>query len=294
MCFILLESDDLEELYSYSNLHFNFKSGELFTMDYQYIKLTVEENVGIITLNRPDVLNSFNRPMAKETQDALARCRDDGSVRAILITGEGRGFSAGQDLAEAFPPDGSPAPEISDIVRESYYPIVKLIRTIEKPIVAGVNGVVAGAGANIALACDFVIASESASFIQAFCKIGLIPDSGGTFYLPRLVGLPRATAMMMLGEKVSAQEAVQMGMIYKVFPQNAFREEVLKFAQYLAKQATRGLGLTKRALNKSFENDLEAQLKLEEQLQREAGQSEDYREGVKAFLEKRKPNFSGR
>ena len=263
-------------------------------MEYNHIKYHVDQNVGMITLNRPDVLNSFNRPMAKEAQDALARCRDEESVRAILITGEGKGFSAGQDLAEAIPPDGSPAPEISDIVRESYYPIVKLIRTIEKPVVAGVNGVAAGAGANIALACDFVIASESALFIQAFCKIGLIPDSGGTFYLPRLVGMPRATAMMMLGEKVSAQEALNMGMIYKVLPDATFREEALKFVRYLAKQATRGLGLTKRALNKSFENDLETQLKLEEELQNQAGQSQDYQEGVKAFLEKRKPNFRGK
>ena len=157
-------------------------------MEYKYIKYISNQNVGIITLNRPNVLNSFNRPMAKETQEVLAKCRDDENVRVILITGEGRGFSAGQDLAEAIPSDGSSMPDISDIVRESYNPIVTLIRTIEKPIVAGVNGVAAGAGANIALACDFVIAAEGASVIQAFCKIGLIPDSGGTFWLPRLIG----------------------------------------------------------------------------------------------------------
>jgi len=263
-------------------------------MNYEYIKYKIDQNVGILILYRPDVLNSFNRPMAKETQDVLEKCRDDENVRAILITGEGRGFSAGQDLAEAIPPDGSPAPEISDIVRESYSPIVKLIRTIEKPVVAGVNGVAAGAGANIALACDFVIASENASFIQAFCKIGLIPDSGGTFYLPRLVGLPRATAMMMLGEKVSAPDALQIGMIYKVYPEDSFQDELMKFVRHLAKQATKALGITKRALNQSFENDLETQLKVEEQLQKEAGQSQDYHEGVKAFLEKRKPNFHGK
>jgi len=263
-------------------------------MDYQYLKFTIDENVGIIYLNRPDVLNSFNRPMAKETQDALAKCRDDENVRAILITGEGKGFSAGQDLAEAIPPDGSHAPEISTIVRDSYNPIVRLIRSIEKPIVAGVNGVAAGAGANIALACDFVIASENASFIQAFSKIGLIPDSGGTFYLPRLVGLPRATAMMMLGEKVSAPDALQIGMIYKVFPADTFQDEAMKFVHYLAKQATKGLGLTKRALNQSFMNDLETQLNIEEELQNQAGQTQDYSEGVKAFLEKRKPDFRGK
>jgi 2-(1,2-epoxy-1,2-dihydrophenyl)acetyl-CoA isomerase len=263
-------------------------------MQYNYIRYRVDQSVGVITLNRPDVLNSFSRPMAKETQDALAKCGDDERVRAILITGEGRGFSAGQDLAEAIPPDGSPAPEISGIVRESYYPIVKLIRSIEKPIVAGVNGVAAGAGANIALACDFVIASENASFIQAFCKIGLIPDSGGTYYLPRLVGLPRATAMMMLGEKISAQDAFQMGMIYKVYLEDSFQDEMMKFAQHLAKQATKALGITKRALNQSFENDLESQLKTEEKLQKEAGQTSDYNEGVKAFREKRKPKFRGK
>lgn len=263
-------------------------------MEYDYIRYRVDQSVGVIILNRPDVLNSFNKPMAKETQDALEKCRDDESVRAILITGEGRGFSAGQDLEEAIPPEGSPAPEISDIVRESYYPIVKLIRSIEKPIVAGVNGVAAGAGANVALACDFVIASESASFIQAFCKIGLIPDSGGTYYLPRLVGLPRATAMMMLGEKVTAREALEMGMIYKVYPKDSLQDEVMKFARNLANQATKALGITKRALNQSFENDLESQLKTEEKLQKEAGQTSDYNEGVKAFLEKRKPIFRGK
>lgn len=263
-------------------------------MEYEYVKYASEKNVGIITLNRTDVLNSFNRPMAKETQDALARCRDDENVRAILITGEGRGFSAGQDLAEAIPTDRTEIPDISDIVRESYNPIVTLIRNIEKPVVAGVNGVAAGAGANIALSCDFVIASESASFIQAFCKIGLIPDSGGTFYLPRLVGLPRATAMMMLGEKVSAQDAFQMGMIYKVYPDNLFQDELMKFVQHLAKQATRGLGLTKKALNQAFENDFETQLLVEEKLQQQAGQTQDYHEGVKAFQEKRKPNFHGK
>lgn len=263
-------------------------------MNYEYIKYRIDENVGTITLNRPKVLNSLNRPMAKEVQDALAKCRDDENVRATLITGEGKGFSAGQDLAEAIPPDGSPALEISTIVKDSYNPIIRLIRNIEKPIVAGVNGVAAGAGANIALACDFVVAAENASFIQAFSKIGLIPDSGGTFFLPRLIGLPRATAMMMLGEKISAQDAHQMGMIYKVYPADTFRDEVMKFVHYLAKQATKGLGLTKKALNQSFINDLETQLKLEEELQNEAGQTEDYNEGVKAFLEKRKPNFSGK
>lgn len=263
-------------------------------MEYKYIKYISNQNVGIITLNRPNVLNSFNRPMAKETQEVLAKCRDDENVRVILITGEGRGFSAGQDLAEAIPSDGSSMPDISDIVRESYNPIVTLIRTIEKPIVAGVNGVAAGAGANIALACDFVIAAEGASVIQAFCKIGLIPDSGGTFWLPRLIGLPRATAMMMLGEKVSAQDAFQMGMIYKVYPDNLFQDELMKFVQHLAKQATRGLGLTKKALNQAFENDFETQLKAEEKLQQQAGQTQDYLEGVRAFQEKRKPNFHGK
>jgi 2-(1,2-epoxy-1,2-dihydrophenyl)acetyl-CoA isomerase len=263
-------------------------------MAYNNINFLIEDSVGIITLNRPDVLNSFNREMGKEVQGAFSRAGQNDDVRAILLTGEGRAFCAGQDLEEAIPPDGSPPPEIGIIVRQSYNPIIRFIRNIEKPVVCAVNGIAAGAGANIALACDFVIASGKASFIQAFCKIGLIPDSGGTFFLPRLVGIPRAAAMMMLGDKISAQEAMEIGLIYKVFPETTFRDESFKFAKYLASQPTKGLGLIKKALNQSLNNDLETQLELEARLQSEAGATLDSKEGIQAFLEKRTPKFIGK
>lgn len=260
-------------------------------MSYENILFTVENGVGKITLNRPKVFNSFNVPMAKEVQDALDKCDEDDNVRAIVLTGEGRAFCAGQDLQEATDPDG---PDMSTIVQVTYNPIIRRIRNIEKPIIAAVNGVAAGAGANIAICCDFCVATASASFIQAFSKIGLIPDSGGTFFLPRLIGLQKATAYMMTGEKVGAAEAERVGMIYKVYEDEAFAEEVDKLAGMLAQMPTKGLGLTKRLLNKSFTNDLEGQLNEEDIAQTEAGQSYDYNEGVAAFLEKRKPEFKGK
>ena len=262
-------------------------------MKYEFITVAINQGAALLTLNRPDVLNSFNRPMGKEVQRALALAANDDSVRAILLTGAGRAFCAGQDLAEAAPAD-APWPDISTIVRETYNPIVRLLRSIEKPVVCAVNGVAAGAGANIALACDIVLAADKASFLQAFCHIGLIPDSGGTFFLPRLVGLPRATAMAMLGEKISAQAALEMGMIYKVMDADKLMAEALKLCERLATQPTRGLGLIKRALNRSLSNDLDQQLDLEESLQGEAGATHDYQEGVRAFLQKRTPVFEGR
>lgn len=261
-------------------------------MDYKSIIYSVDENVGIIKFNRPNVLNSFNSEMSQEVRTALKSFADDKNIRCIVLTGEGKGFCAGQDLAEAFPAEGDPPP-INEIVKKSYNPLIKLIREIEKPVVAGVNGVAAGAGANIALACDFVAASSNASFIQAFSKIGLIPDSGGTFFLPRLIGLPKATALMMLAEKVSAEEAERIGLIYKVFPQEKFYDDLIYFAKYISNLPTRGLALTKKALNQSLTNTLDEQLELEELLQGEAGKTNDYQEGVKAFQEKRKPNFRG-
>jgi 2-(1,2-epoxy-1,2-dihydrophenyl)acetyl-CoA isomerase len=228
--------------------------------------------------------------MALAMQEALKNAEADKNVRAIFITGEGKAFCAGQDLSEAINPDG---PGIQKIVREHYNPIVTLIRQIEKPIVCGVNGVAAGAGANIALACDVVVAAKSASFIQAFSKIGLIPDSAGTFFLPRIIGFQRASALMMLGDKVNAEEALQMGMLYKVFADEQLQEEALKIAETLAQMPTKGIGLTKRLLNESLSNNLETQLNREEIIQAEAGQTYDYQEGVKAFLEKRKPIFKG-
>lgn len=254
------------------------------------ILYSVINGVAHIKLNRPDKFNSFNREMALAMQEALKNAEADKIVRAIYITGEGKAFCAGQDLSEAINPDG---PGIQKIVKEHYNPIITLIRQIEKPIVCGVNGVAAGAGANIALACDVVIAAKSASFIQAFSKIGLIPDSAGTFFLPRLIGFQRASALMILGDKVNADDALQMGMLYKVIADEQLQEEALKVAETLAQMPTKGIGLTKRLLNESMFNNLENQLKREEIIQAEAGLTYDYNEGVKAFLEKRKPIFKG-
>lgn len=243
-----------------------------------------------LKLNRPEVFNSFNKAMAVALQTAIDDCERDDSVRAIVLTGEGKAFCAGQDLAEATDPNG---PELQSIVKEHYNPIIQKIRNIEKPVIAAVNGVAAGAGANIALACDITIAKESASFIQAFSKIGLIPDSGGTFFLPRIIGTQKALALMMTADKIMASEAEAMNMIYKVVADENFDEEVAKFSSKLASMPTRGLGLTKKAINQSLFNSLEQQLELEEKLQTEAGQTYDFNEGVAAFLEKRKPEFKG-
>lgn len=247
--------------------------------------------VASITLNRPKVYNAFNREMALLLQSLLDQCAREEDIRAVYLTGAGRAFSAGQDLQEVVAENG---PSLNVILSEHYNPIVSRIRNLEKPVVAAVNGVAAGAGANIALACDIVVGAESASFIQAFSKIGLIPDSGGTFMLPRLIGWQRASALMMLGEKVQARAAETMGMIYKTFPDEDFPEASMKLAVQLAEMPTRALGLTKKALNASFNHDLSHQLDLEDRLQTEAGDSEDYREGVAAFLEKRPARFTGK
>lgn len=259
-------------------------------MENDFILTEVKNKVAHISLNRPDVLNSFNRHMAKQLQQALDNCATDANIRCVLLSGKGRAFCAGQDLAEAIATD---SPELQQIVKEHYNPIILKIRQLEKPVVCAVNGVAAGAGANIALACDIVLAAESASFIQAFSKIGLIPDSGGTYTLPRLVGWQKASALMMLGDKVSAQEALHMQMIYKVFSDEKLMEEATAMACKLAEMPTKALGLTKRALNASLSNTLEEQLACEEKWQTEAGKTHDYAEGVNAFLQKRKPEFTG-
>ncbi len=250
------------------------------------------DGVLALTLNRPDVLNSFNAEMARELQAALAKASTDSSVRAVLLTGAGRGFCAGQDLAEAMPKDGV-MPDLGDFVRTTWNPIVRAIRTLEKPVVCAVNGTAAGAGANLAFACDIVFAASGANFIQSFSKIGVIPDSGGTFILPRLVGLQRATALTMLAEKLPADQAMAMGLVYKVVAPEQLMAEANACAKHLATQPTRALGLIKRGFNKSLGVSLDAQLDYEEELQREAGRTADYAEGVKAFLEKRAPRFTG-
>ena len=253
------------------------------------ILFEIKDSIGIITLNRPDKLNSFNREMALLVQEKLDECKNS-AIRCVYITGAGKGFSAGQDLAEVVDPNG---PGMGKILSEHYNPIITRIKNLEKPVVAAINGVAAGAGANIALSCDIVVAAESASFIQAFSKIGLIPDSGGTYHLPRLIGWQKASALMMLGEKVSAVDAEKMGMIYKVFPDGTFAENAMNIAIYLSQMPTKGLAYTKQVLSRSLTNSLEEQLKTEDVYQQYAAKTKDYEEGVKAFLEKRKPDFKG-
>jgi len=255
-----------------------------------FILTEMKDKVMSITLNRPDKFNSFNREMALQLQDVLDKAATDDNVRAIFLTGSGKAFCAGQDLAEAIDTNG---PGIPRIVEEHYNPIVHKIRAIEKPVIAVVNGVAAGAGANIALSCDVVIAASSASFIQAFSKIGLIPDSGGTFFLPRLIGFQRASALMMTGDKVTAADALEMGMIFKTFSDETCMEEAMKIADNLSNMPTKAIGLTKRLLNESLFNTHDKQLALEGKIQVEVASTYDYNEGVNAFLEKRKPVFKG-
>ena len=257
------------------------------------ILFAADAGVATITLNRPDVLNSFNRSMARELRESIDKVAADDSVRAVVLTGAGRGFCAGQDLAEALPKDGE-MPDLGDIVRDSYNPVIRAIRNLEKPVLCAVNGVAAGAGANLAFACDIVLAASNAKFIQSFAKIGVIPDSGGTFILPRIVGLHRASIMTMLAETMSAQQARDWGLVYMVTELEVLLETATGVARQLATQPTRAFGLIKRGFNKSLGVDLAAQLDFEEEIQREAGQTEDYAEGVRAFLEKRAPVFKGR
>lgn len=256
------------------------------------ITTQIENKVATLTLNRPEVFNSFNREMALLLQNELDAAEKNPEVRAIVITGSGKAFCAGQDLKEVTSPELNPG--FKKILEEHYNPIIQRIRNIEKPVIGAINGVAAGAGANIALACDVVIASENASFIQAFSKIGLVPDSAGTFFLPRLIGFQKASALMMLGDKVSAEQAEKLGMVYKVVPSENFIEEVNNIANTMANMPTKALGLTKRLLNNSMQNNLEEQLHLESKLQIESAQSKDYAEGVDAFVNKRKPNFKGK
>jgi 2-(1,2-epoxy-1,2-dihydrophenyl)acetyl-CoA isomerase len=255
-----------------------------------FIVSDLKNNVLLLKLNRPDKFNSFNREMALQLIADLDKAEQDKNIRAIVISGEGKAFCAGQDLSEALDSNG---PGIKKIVEEHYNPIILRIRAIEKPIIAAVNGVAAGAGANIALACDIVFAAKSASFIQAFSKIGLIPDSGGTYTLPRLVGLQLASALMITGDKLSADDAKGFGLVYKVFEDSELLGQSLAQAAQLAAMPTKAIGFTKRLLNRTFSNTLHEQLEMERDIQVASAKTYDYNEGVKAFLEKRKPEFRG-
>jgi 2-(1,2-epoxy-1,2-dihydrophenyl)acetyl-CoA isomerase len=254
------------------------------------ILFEIQDQIAFITLNRPDKLNAFTREMALLLQDRLDECASLHEIRAVYLTGAGKAFSAGQDLAEVVDPEG---PGLAKALLEQYNPIVRRIRNLPKPVVAAVGGVAAGAGANIALCCDIVVAAQSASFIQAFSKIGLIPDSGGTYFLPRLVGWQKAAGIAMLGDKIGAAEAERMGMIYKVFENDEFAGASRALTAVLAKLPTRALAFTKHAFNYSATNTMEAQLLLEDELQQKAARTRDYTEGVRAFLEKRAPLFRG-
>lgn len=263
-------------------------------MEAQKVLYEESEGTAVITLNRPDRLNAFNEELHAALAEALERAEREDRVRALLLTGAGRAFCAGQDLADRRFPTGGKAPDLGATIERLYNPLVRRIRAMPKPVVCAVNGVAAGAGANIALACDIVLAARSARFIQAFCKIGLVPDSGGTFFLPRLVGEARARALALLGTPISAEQAVTWGMIWQLHDDEALLDEARKLCVQLAGQPTAALALIKQALQAAAVNDLDAQLDLERDLQREAGRSEDYREGVAAFLEKRQPVFKGR
>ena len=263
-------------------------------MTYESILLESADGIARLTLNRPDRLNSFTATMHEELRDALTRVRADVSARVLLLTGAGRGFCAGQDLSDrAVAPGGAPV-DLGASIEANYRPLVLALQSFPMPVICAVNGVAAGAGANIALACDLVIAARSANFIQAFCKIGLIPDSGGTYFLPRLVGTARAMGLALLGDKLSAQQAADWGLIWKCVDDADLAPTVEALLAQLAQGPTQGLVATRRALHTGAAATLETQLDLERDLQRELGYSADYREGVAAFLDKRPPRFTGK
>ncbi|MYM84086.1 2-(1,2-epoxy-1,2-dihydrophenyl)acetyl-CoA isomerase [Duganella sp. FT50W] len=268
-------------------------------MDYQNILFDISDGIATLTLNRPDKLNSFTQAMHDEVRHALRRTATaaaaaDGSVRVLVLTGAGRGFCAGQDLSDRAVAPGARSIDLGDSVEKNYAPLVQSLRALPLPVIGAINGVAAGAGANIALACDIVLATRSASFVEVFCKLGLIPDTGGTYFLPRLVGGARAMGLAMLGEKLTADKAEAWGLIWKAIPDDDFAAEVQAMARHFASAPTKGLAFTKQALHASAHNTLQQQLALECGMMSELGRSDDYREGVAAFMEKRAPQFKGR
>jgi 2-(1,2-epoxy-1,2-dihydrophenyl)acetyl-CoA isomerase len=255
------------------------------------IELKIEGAIAVVSLNRQEKFNSFNRQMTSELLETLHNIKNRTDIRCVVLTGKGKAFCAGQDLGEAIDKDG---PGLERILKEGYNPLIQAMRNLPIPIVCAVNGVAAGAGANIALACDILVANDNASFIQAFTKIGLIPDSGGTYFLPKIIGTHRAMAQMLLADKVSASEAKEIGLIHAVYSAELFMEETMKLAQRLADMPTQALAFTKQAVYAGWNNTLEEQLELELELQIKAGNTEDHQEGISAFLEKRTPQFTGK
>jgi len=262
-------------------------------MHFESIQYAVNDGIAILTLNRPDKLNSFTQAMHLEVRAALNALQEDPTVRVLVLTGAGRGFCAGQDLGDRAVAPGAKPADLGDSVEQFYAPLVMTLRSLPMPVICAVNGVAAGAGANLALACDIVIAAQSASFIEAFCRLGLIPDTGGTWHLPRLVGMARATGLAMLGDKLSAEKAEQWGLIWRCVPDADLMTEVMAMATHFSTAPTKGLAFTKKALQASYANTLPEQLQLEGAMMRELGNSHDYREGVAAFLAKRPANFTG-
>ncbi len=263
-------------------------------MVFETIIYQIDNGVGILSLNRPTTLNSFNSQMHEEVKVAIKDARTNVSVRCLIITGEGRGFCAGQDLSDRAARVSDDGPNLGDSIEKYYNPLIRAIMNMEKPVICAVNGVAAGAGASIALACDIVVAARSAKFVQVFSKIGLVPDSGGTFNLPRALGLPRAKALALLGDKLSAEQAQQWGMIWQCVDDDVLMEEAISIAKRLACAPSQGLAMTKKLLNESFSNSLEQQIELEKEAMRWLGKTDDYQESVSAFMEKRQPNFTGK